>query len=218
MALLEYARFRLAERRQYLFGGVFQPFHHGEDEEGRNQAKHNKDRPQCPKRHVSPQHADDGNEVVADCSGAKPQAHHESFVLGRGNLGYERYAHRGKEQLCEGEYQISTDKHGGRDKQVAVHHGCTIGIRGRKSHGGKSHDSKADGGYNHADAYLARCGGFFSSFGKCAEHCKGDRREGNNEEGVELLEHLGENLNGRTRFQGQVFPYQEDNRKQCHGS
>ena len=84
--------------------------HLRENEDEGNEAEHGEGRPYNVKRHLAPEEGGDNGEEVTHSGGDKPTTHHHTLVLGRSHLRNEGDTHRRKEQLGEGEDEVSEDQ------------------------------------------------------------------------------------------------------------
>lgn len=145
----------LVERPLLLFGsGCFEFLKHREHNYAGDCAEHHKNRPVGPEGDVLPEEGGDGAQVVAYSCGGEPAAHHEAFVLGRGDFGDKGDAHRAQEELSKGEHEVGRDKvhrHYGVGGDAAD--GDELG-GGGLALGGEEHDEVAYSGYEHSKAYL----------------------------------------------------------------
>ena len=98
----------------------FETLHLREDEDERNEAEHGEGRPYNVKRYLAPEEGGDNGEEVTHCGGDKPTTHHHTLVLGRSHLRNEGDTHRRKEQLGEGEDEVSEDQPTGRNEESAL--------------------------------------------------------------------------------------------------
>ena len=194
--LLRRPRF-VASRRQGLLllgGDALQPLQHAEHDAHSDEADDGEDGPGHPEAgQLVEEEGSDHDEQVAHGGGGEPQALADALDMLGGNLGDEAQTHRRDEELGHGEEEVGDDEHpcvgfhAGDGGGVLLHEGFTRGIT--HVHAEDGEEDVGAGSEEHADDNLARSGELAAPRG--AEEPHDDRREQDDEGGVEELPHLG---------------------------
>ena len=162
-----------------LSANSFQFLHYREDEQEREQAKHDKYAPYGLERNVSPKESWYRHKHVAYGGGYKPAAHHEALVFGRSHFRYEAYAHWRKQQLAKCQYKICGHEPIGRHARTSVV---------RKPHRAYHHHNITTTGNKHSESNFAWSRRLFAFACQPAKNSHRHRCEHNHKAGVELLE------------------------------
>ena len=127
-----------------------------EDEDCREQADACQNAPDSNKAEVlTPHDAWEHYELIADSSSTEPQTHHQTCILRRSHLRYERDTDRREQKLSKGEDEVC------RDEEISTYASAlssrvALCERQLKTHRAYSHPYEAESSYKHTQTNLLR--------------------------------------------------------------